>query len=146
MQRYVRANVGRSRRSPRTYGITASDWYLLAQEWLRDDKQLWKFIEAVLKRWEKDVFNRRSVHRRSTVLHQTAEAHRHGWQELSGHMDKIDAFASTVEGVPHLLSEMSCDESAKAFAKITKQLEPLKLSPAKLDEEIQKRVGRIRGA
>ncbi|MGI8436328.1 MAG: hypothetical protein ACR2NX_05425 [Chthoniobacterales bacterium] len=90
---------------------------LLAQEWLRDDKQLWKFIEAVLKRWEKDVADPRSVHRRSTVLHQTAEAHRHEWQELSDHMEKIEAFAPNAVDVPHLLREMSCDESAKALAK-----------------------------
>lgn len=126
MQRYVRANVGRerwpsSRRLLGTHGITAGDWNLLAQEWLRDDKRLWKFIEAVLKRWEKDVADPRSVHRRSTVLHQTAEAHRHDWKQLAGHMDEIKAFGPTAVDVPHLLREMSFDESAKALANIEKR-------------------------
>lgn len=133
MRRYVRANVGRER-----WSSSLPLPYLLAQEWLRDDKRLWKFIEAVLKRWDKDVADPRSVHRRSTVLHQSACDHRHDWKRAAGHMEKIKAFAPTAVDVPHLLREMSFHESAKALAKIEIRYGVLTLP------EIEKRVGRIR--
>ncbi len=57
---------------------------------------------------------------------------------MAAHMDKIEAFGPEVRGVPHLLREMSFDESAKALATIEKRHGVLTLP------EIEKRVGRIR--
>jgi hypothetical protein len=88
---------------------------LLTVEWLRDDTALWKFVEAVLVRWANDVGDPHSVHRRSTVLHQTARDHCHEWKRLATHMVKINAISPGVAGADHYLSQISSDECAKAL-------------------------------
>ncbi len=91
--------------------------HLLALEYLRDERLLWQFIEAAIKRWKTAGGD---THRRSVVLHQTAAAHCHDWQKLAAYLKSIKAAAPNERalfniGLVNTLKSMSADECKKAM-------------------------------
>ena len=65
IRRYLTAKVRNA-----TWSASLGLLEYLAFEWLRDDRALWRFLDAAFVRWKDLLKNPKSVRRRSIVIHQ----------------------------------------------------------------------------